>query len=83
MAGHIGIKRMDKRSQLQTFKDTVGCLQVSFPIWSERVGRTVPERDLLTDSNRQPHAYNNADAVDHCTASTCQDQKTYDGGAQP
>ena len=31
MAGHIGIKRMDKRSQLQTFKETVGCLQVSFP----------------------------------------------------
>jgi len=27
MAGHIGIKRMDKRSQLQTFKETVGCLQ--------------------------------------------------------
>eukprot|EP00281_Chroomonas_sp_CCMP1168_P033613 CAMPEP_0206242576 /NCGR_PEP_ID=MMETSP0047_2-20121206/17135_1 /ASSEMBLY_ACC=CAM_ASM_000192 /TAXON_ID=195065 /ORGANISM="Chroomonas mesostigmatica_cf, Strain CCMP1168" /LENGTH=347 /DNA_ID=CAMNT_0053667613 /DNA_START=30 /DNA_END=1073 /DNA_ORIENTATION=- len=25
-AGHIAIKRMDKRSQLQTFKDTVECL---------------------------------------------------------
>lgn len=46
MAGHIGIKRMDKRSQLQTFKDTVQAMQNGNSIVTFAEGTRSPDGRL-------------------------------------